>query len=483
MSDQTPDFAVGETASESVKDFAKVFEAHGIKTPEATKTRREAFSATDGNGSGKVSLAEMETFIAKTLKSAYPEEEKGKLLFALFRPCYLYAFNDAKNIVSGSGSADDYISFAEFRIFTIYLRIYAAMFDIFVNIDGGEGRDASDDSRIELPEFLKMYESIKGLGFIALEGVSSEDDAKEIFHKIDANEGGMILFSEWCLFLKEGEIKAGTIMGNLLNMKIAAPVPQASPRRVARANPSPRTPGTPSAKQAVKSTAPITVAAAYTPGSAVSSNLLDFVKSFRLLAEKTTRGYELRKQAFRSCDGNGTGQSSLAEVDSYIQTTLKRSYGHEKGQSLFKIFRPSYIVAFNAAKPIANASKENDDEYINFPEFRVLHAYLCIYAGMLDAFALVDGGGAGVDENDDRRISKDEWMRAYKKTSDFGFVGINKISDDSKAADIFAKMDADGKGMVMFKEFCNYLKASEANAKTALGTLLSGNLTAYKPSH
>lgn len=480
MNDSTSDFALGDTVSESVKDFVKVFEPYGIKTPEATKIRREAFSATDGNGSGRVSLAEMETFIAKTLKDSYPEEEKGELLFRRFRPSYLYAFNDAKNLISAGGPADDFISFAEFRIFTIYLRIYAAMYDIFVNIDGGEGKNADDDSRIELPEFLKMYESIKGLGFVALEGVNSEDEARDVFHKIDTNEGGMILFSEWSSFLKEKEIKADTSIGKLLNMKIAAP--KVSPKKAPRTAPSPKTPGTPSSKKALKSSAPVTVAGVYTPGVGVSANVLDFIKCFRLLAEKTTRGYELRKQAFRKCDGNGTGQSSLAEVDGYIQSSLKVSYGNDKGESLYQLFRPSYIIAFNAAKPIATASRKNDDDYVNFSEFRVLHAYICIYASMLDAFELIDGGGAGLDENDDRRISKDEWMRAYKKTIDFGFVGFMKISDDSNASDIFAEMDSDGKGMVLLKEFCDYLKTKEVNAKTGLGKLLSGNLELTKIS-
>mmetsp|Transcript_22548 Transcript_22548/g.21668 ORF Transcript_22548/g.21668 Transcript_22548/m.21668 type:complete len:478 (-) Transcript_22548:152-1585(-) len=477
MSSETADFAVGDAASEFVRDFVIVFEPHGIKTPDGTKMRREAFSSTDGNGSGKVSLAEMETFIAETLKKAYPDEEKGQILFARFRPCYLYAFKNAKNLIPGSGSADDFISFAEFRMFTIYLRIYTAMYDMFVNIDGGDGKDADDDSRIELAEFLKNFESIKGLGFVALEGVNSEDDAKEIFHKIDTNEGGMILFSEWSSFLKKEEIKNNTITGSLLNMKVTKP--KVSPKKVTRQKISP---GIPVTKKGAKSIAPVKISGAYTPGSAVSSNLLDFINTFRLLAEKTTGGYELRKTAFKSCDGNGSGQSSLAEVDGYIQSALKRKCGNEKGETLYKVFRPCYIVAFGAAKPIANLSKA-DDDFINFAEFRVLHAYLCIYASMLDAFSLIDGGGAGVDKDDDRRLSKDEWMTGYKNVTDFGFVGLNKMSDDSQAEDIFTKMDSDGKGMVLLKEFCHYLKTCELDAKTPLGPLLSGNLTPYKVSH
>ena len=51
---------------------------------------------------------------------------------------------------------------------------------------------------------------------------------------------------------------------------------------------------------------------------------------------------------------------------------------------------------------------------MSWGEFRLLNAYLCIYATMFDAFSKIDGGGEGT-EGDDRRIDEEEWMKGYKE--------------------------------------------------------------------
>ena len=83
-------------------------------------------------------------------------------MWTAFRPCYIRAFKDAADyapdygkVVKGTKNAkqDDFISKEEFRIFCVYVIIYAAMFDAFSKIDGGgAGRDAGDDKRIEKEE-------------------------------------------------------------------------------------------------------------------------------------------------------------------------------------------------------------------------------------------------------------------------------------------------------------------------------------------
>jgi len=197
------------------------------------------------------------------------------------------------------------------------------------------------------------------------------------------------------------------------------------------------------------------------------------------LAEWTTRGLDLRKKAFKSCDGNGSGKISLAEVDLYILSSLKKKHGDIKGDALHKLFRPIFLIAFNGAKPIARLENV-DDDYINFPEFRVFHAYLCVYAGALDLFRTIDGGKSGRDENDDMRIEKPEWLSNYQNITNCDFVGLKGISDDTKAEAIFSKMDKDGQGMVLLREFCDYLKSCEVKAQTGLGSLLSGKLKPRK---
>jgi hypothetical protein len=213
---------------------------------------------------------------------------------------------------------------------------------------------------------------------------------------------------------------------------------------------------------------------AYKPSTS-SKNLKEFIKSIQPYTEKTAEGKKLRKIGFGKCDMNGSGECSLAEVDGFVLTNLKSDYGPKLGEKLFKTFRSSYIVAYNGAKDLKANAEGNDDDYINFAEFRILSVYLCVYAGMLDAFATVDGGGAGVSADDDRRIGTKEWMKGYAHIKTTGFVGLAKLHDDDDARAAFQLMDADNSGRALFSDFCNFLSAAEVDAGSKLGGLFSGN--------
>jgi len=90
----------------------------------------------------------------------------------------------------------------------------------------------------------------------------------------------------------------------------------------------------------------------------------------------------------------------------------------DRGRYLFDAFRPCYIRAFADAK--ANSGKEFEgtktatgDDFVSKGEFRLFCAYMCIYATMFDAFSLIDGGGAGRDANEDRRIELGPTKRGW----------------------------------------------------------------------
>ena len=94
-------------------------------------------------GNGLCSLAELETFVLKSLLTKYPNAGKGKDLktpgqdmFKSFRPCYIRAFKDAADYAKDDGETikgtkgakqDDYVSEEEFRLFCAYICIYATM--------------------------------------------------------------------------------------------------------------------------------------------------------------------------------------------------------------------------------------------------------------------------------------------------------------------------------------------------------------------
>ena len=129
--------------------------------------------------------------------------ERGRDLFDAFRPCYIRAYTDAKDIMPDTGeklegtksTADDFLSFGEFRYFNIFICAYAAMYDGFAKIDGAlgggasEGRDG-DDLRMEKDEWLAGYKAVAGAyGFEGLkkDKLGDDDAAMVVFNAIDDN--------------------------------------------------------------------------------------------------------------------------------------------------------------------------------------------------------------------------------------------------------------------------------------------------------
>jgi hypothetical protein len=395
------------------------------------------------------------------------------------------------------------------------------MFDIFATVDGDDknaGVTEDDDSRISLDEFLDHWQSLSRYGFKALEGIDSVEKATAIFNAIDTNDGGFILFKEWSDYIKDKEISAkthiGTLLsGNLTPTKISdvaktlpthtkngankSPIPpkQAKKPVVVRTEIPKSRVSTAGSFRSTASTSPFKVSnninttvniksqmklspsveGVYKPTNA-SKELKDFLKSFQPYTEKNEEAKKLRKLGFKKCDTNGSGKCSLAEIDLFVLTNLQDDHGPKLGEKLFKSFRPCYIVAYNGAKNLKSNAKGNDDDYINFSEFRVLNVYLCIYAGMFDAFSTIDGGGSGITKDDDRRIDKKEWLKGYVHVKTSGFVALGKLADKNAAVAAFETMDDDDKsGRVVFKDFCQYLSSAEMSAGTKMGAFFSEN--------
>lgn len=224
-----------------------------------------------------------------------------------------------------------------------------------------------------------------------------------------------------------------------------------------------------------------------------------FIDCFNDMAVPGDAARAARVHAWQGADPNGNGQCSLAEIDGWIQKTLigyKQSclpegtpagdpaFKEAKSQAedIWKSYRPSYIRAFNDAKDIGKDKaiggiKATEDDYVNKSEFRLLNAYLCIYALMFDAFSLVDGkqggaatAGGNTDAEDDRRISIDEWKGSFDKVKAYGFVGLASVTDPEAA---FKEMDGDGKGMVLLAEWCRWIEKKEQAAGTEWGKMLS----------
>jgi len=203
-------------------------------------------------------------------------------------------------------------------------------------------------------------------------------------------------------------------------------------------------------------------------------NLKKFLECFLPLADTGKKNNAARKQAWLACDPNGNGYASLAETDGWIKKSLYAMYGDGEGDDLWKLYRPSYIRAFNDAKDTApekdvKGANATTDDYVTRNEFRICCAFICLYATMDDAFSMVDGGGEGVTATDDRRMSLDEFKAGWDKIGTaYGLAGLAEIADEAKGDvtpdSVFAEIDADGKGMVLLNEWCAWLKTKEVDA-------------------
>jgi len=104
--------------------------------------------------------------------------------------------------------------------------------------------------------------------------------------------------------------------------------------------------------------------------------------------------------------------------------------------------KPVLMRAFTAAKTKSKAKSDYSDDYVTRSEYRVLLKYLRMYYEYWVAFDLIDIDG-------DHRISYKEFKHAESLLKRWS---INMSNPKAQ----WKKCDADGKGMVLFDEFCNW---------------------------
>lgn len=105
-----------------------------------------------------------------------------------------------------------------------------------------------------------------------------------------------------------------------------------------------------------------------------------------------------RKKIWEGFDVNGNGYLSLAEVDKGAIDVLNLP-------QLFNL-KPVLMRAFSSAKNKLKSKNSYGDDYVSRAEFRYLLMYLRQYYEYWIAFD-------EIDTNDDRRISLEEFVKAY----------------------------------------------------------------------
>ena len=111
-------------------------------------------------------------------------------LFEL-KPVLIRAFTRAKTALKASSKyGDDYVSKAEFKYLIQYLREYSNYWYVFNQID------TSKDRRVSMAEFEKATPLLRERGLRV-------PNAKMVFDRIDTNNGGYIVFDEFCHYAIE----------------------------------------------------------------------------------------------------------------------------------------------------------------------------------------------------------------------------------------------------------------------------------------
>lgn len=140
----------------------------------------------DVNGNGYLSLAEVDKGVRDVIQ--LPE------LFEL-KPVLIRAFTAARTKLKASTQyGDDYVSKAEFKYLIQYLRDYSNYWYVFNQID------TSKDRRVSMAEFEQATPLLQQRGL-------KIPNAQAIFCEIDTNNGGYILFNEFCYYVIENEME------------------------------------------------------------------------------------------------------------------------------------------------------------------------------------------------------------------------------------------------------------------------------------
>jgi len=339
-----------------------------------TNSLKQLWRKLDKNGNGVVSLAEIDSLVCDmTQAKLWPNWLNNK-------EAIMRAYQKTIKI---DGDGDDWVEKEEFHSLLLNLFWFAHLHQVFDDVD------TSHDERVSLDEFIQGMDKL-GLKL-------SPQEAQKEFSTIDSDHGGMVLFVEFCAYVRrrlhpdhnpafDPDLVSKEKAGDSLRKKFGDKA---------------------------------------THGQFVQKKkLADFDKLEAEIKGMMNDQSKLRK-LWKSLDFNGNNIVSLAEVDKMV---------HDKYPLLNH--KPALMRAFQSTL------REGDgDEWVEKHEFKMLLGNLFYFNKL---FWLFDQ----VDEDKDRRMTLKEFQWCMNMCD-------VKMSE-SKAKAEFAKVDVNGGGIILFDEFCRY---------------------------
>jgi Ca2+-binding EF-hand superfamily protein len=157
-----PRSTIGSSTTTTMADY---------KVP-SQKECHDIFTKIDYNGNNILSLAELDRAVIET----WPAFDN--------KPAIMRAYKAADK------NGDGFIKKNEFRFFLKYIHYYNKLWSQFADMD------ADGDRRLTKQEFVKAAGAVDEM---------SEADLGAVFDEMDANEGGKVLFDEFCAYMAARE--------------------------------------------------------------------------------------------------------------------------------------------------------------------------------------------------------------------------------------------------------------------------------------
>ncbi|EGD82612.1 hypothetical protein, variant [Salpingoeca rosetta] len=341
--------------------------------------------ALDFNNNGIVSLAEIDKLVVER----YPLLDH--------KPALMRAY---KQTTLKDGDGDAWVERREFPALIRNIFYFNKLFHVFDVID----RD--DDRRLDFDEFKR------GLGEIGLSIPTSE--ARAEFDLMDMNDGGIVLFDEFCAYVAR---KAIPVDGEVLTEYTRAS------KNVGTSS------GTSAGRKDEKMQKQINTDAMLAKFDAVEERFKKLLSTPAAV-----------KKVWRRIDYNGNGIVSLAEIDKWAVENYP-VLNH----------KPAMMRAYKHT-----TLKDGDgDAWVEPGEFPALLRNLLYFVKTFTVFTAIDQG-------QDRRIDVREFAQGQKA------LGMHLSPDEVKRE--FAAIDTNGGGQVLFDEFCQWVATKSLPIDKSLAT-------------
>jgi len=329
------------------------------RNEEDVNQRNEMFDGVDQNGSGQLSLAEIELGILNFI---------GEEIF-LMKPAIKEAFKAARGVSGDDGEDEYYVDRKEFRLLMVNIRRYIELYAAFDTIDSG------DDDRVNYEEFQKAIPLLE-------EWEVKVDDPEAAFDAIDGNDGGQILFNEfarWAISQNldfDDDLETGNATANAVSISDGREKEDISE-----------------------------------PEETDNQRSIDEDEEFdltkyldKLPVARDHESTQKRKELFDNMDTSANGQLSLAEIELGVLSYV--------GSEIMQM-KPAIRMAYKASRGVDPKDDKYEACFVDFAEFRILLVNMRRY---LELYAAFDG----IDNGDDGRINFEEFSTGLGMLEDWG---------------------------------------------------------------